>query len=170
MLNEYFELAVELVFKHEGTLDKFVGDEIMALWGAPVQHNDDPMRAVIAGIEMQQMLVEFNRMREAEGAVPIRIGVGISTGQVVAGYLGSSRTMEYSVIGDTVNIASRLCDLAKPGEVIISESTFHRVRDYFDVTALPATHVKGKREPLRIFNVLGKRGGWTDEITKPGLA
>lgn len=170
MLNEYFELAVELVFKHEGTLDKFVGDEIMALWGAPVQHSDDPVRAVLAGIEMQQMLVEFNRMREAEGTDPIRIGVGVSTGQVVAGYLGSSRTMEYSVIGDTVNVASRLCSSAKPGEVIISESTFHRVRDYFDVTALPATHVKGKREPLRIFNVLGKRGGWTDEITKPGLA
>jgi adenylate cyclase len=119
---------------------------------------------------MQQMLVDFNQMREAEGADPIRIGIGISTGSVVAGYLGSSHTMEYSVIGDTVNIAARLCQLAKPGEVIISESTFHRVRDYFDVTALPPTHVKGKREPLRIFNVLGLRGPWTDEITKPGMS
>jgi adenylate cyclase len=170
MLNEYFELAVDVVFKHEGTLDKFMGDEIMSIWGAPVQHNDDPVRAVTAGIEMQQMLVDFNQMREAEGADPIRIGIGISTGSVVAGYLGSSHTMEYSVIGDTVNIAARLCQLAKPGEVIISESTFHRVRDYFDVTALPPTHVKGKREPLRIFNVLGLRGPWTDEITKPGMS
>lgn len=169
MLNEYFELAVDVVFKYEGTLDKFVGDEIMALWGAPVQHDDDTLRAVRSGVELQQMLVEFNRTRVAEGADPIRIGVGICTGPVVAGYIGSSRTMEYSVIGDTVNTASRLCSLAKPGEIIISESTFQRIKDQFEVTALPASHVKGKRDPLRIYSVLGLHQGWTDEITKPGL-
>lgn len=169
MLNEYFELAVDVVFKYEGTLDKFVGDEVMALWGAPVQHNDDPVRAVTAGIEMQQMLVDFNTMREAEGTDPIHIGVGICTGPVVAGYIGSSRTMEYSVIGDTVNVASRLCSMAKPGEVIIAESTYYRVREFFDVATLPPAHAKGKREPLKIFNVLGLRGGMTDEITKPGV-
>jgi adenylate cyclase len=166
MLNEYFELAVDVVFKYEGTLDKFVGDEIMAIWGAPVQHHDDPIRAVTAAIEMQQMLVEFNQMRQAEGADPIRIGVGICTGQVVAGYIGSSRTMEYSVIGDTVNVASRLCSMAKPGEVIIAESTYRRVRDFFDVALLPPTPVKGKREPLRVFSVLARRSGLSDEITK----
>jgi adenylate cyclase len=169
MLNEYFELAVDVVFKYEGTLDKFVGDEVMAIWGAPVQHGDDPIRAVTAGIELQQMLVEFNKMREAEGTDPIRIGVGICTGRVVAGYIGSSRTMEYSVIGDTVNVASRLCSMAKQGEVIIAESTFRRVREAFDVTVLPPTPVKGKREPLRIFNVLGLRSGLSDEITTPGI-
>jgi adenylate cyclase len=169
MLNEYFELAVDVVFKYEGTLDKFVGDEIMAIWGAPVQHVDDPIRAVRAGVDLQLMLVDFNRTRVSEGADPIRIGVGICTGPVVAGYIGSSRTMEYSVIGDTVNTASRLCSLAKAGEVIVSETTFHRVREHFEVAALPATAVKGKRDALRIFNVLGLRQGWTEEVTKPGV-
>lgn len=169
MLNEYFELAVDVVFKYEGTLDKFVGDEIMALWGAPVAHADDPIRAVRAGVELQQMLVEFNRTRVAEGAEPIRIGVGICSGKVVAGYIGSTRTMEYSVIGDTVNTASRLCSVAKAGEIIISESCFNKVKDQFEVTALPPTQVKGKRDPLHIFSVLGVNQGWTDEVTKPGL-
>jgi adenylate cyclase len=168
MLNEYFELAVDVVFKYEGTLDKFVGDEIMALWGAPVDHPDDPVRAVRAGVDLQKMLVEFNRTRIAEGADPIRIGIGICTGPVVAGYIGSSRTMEYSVIGDTVNVASRLCSLAKPGEIIISESTAARVREHFEIATLPPTAVKGKREPLKVFNVLGLRELWSDEITNTG--
>ncbi len=169
MLNEYFELAVDVVFEYEGTLDKFVGDEIMVIWGAPVHHADDPLRAVRAGVELQQMLVEFNRTRIAEGSDEIKIGVGICTGPVVAGYIGSSRTMEYSVIGDTVNVASRLCSLAKPGEIIISESTFGRVREQFEIAVLPPAQVKGKRDALRIFSVLGINQGWTDEITKPGL-
>ena len=169
MLNEYFELAVDVVFKYEGTLDKFVGDEIMAIWGAPVRHPDDPVRAVKAGVDLQAMLVDFNRTRVAEGSEPIRIGFGICTGPVVAGYIGSSRTMEYSVIGDTVNTASRLCSIAKAGEVIISESTFQKIREVFDVATLPPSAVKGKREPLRIFNVLGLRQGWGEEVTKPGL-
>lgn len=169
MLNEYFELAVDVVFKYEGTLDKFVGDEIMALWGAPMAHPDDPVRAVRAAVEMQQMLIEFNRTRMSEGSEPINVGVGVCTGQVVAGYIGSSRTMEYSVIGDTVNVANRLCSLAKAGEIIISESTYAKVREQFEVSALPPTQVKGKRDALRIFSVLGINQGWTDEITKPGL-
>ena len=168
MLNEYFELAVDVVFKYEGTLDKFVGDEIMAFWGAPVDHPDDPIRAVRAAVDLQKMLVEFNKTRVAEGADAIRIGVGICTGPVVAGYIGSTRTMEYSVIGDTVNVASRLCSLAKAGEIIVSETTAARVRDYFEIAALPPTPVKGKRDPLRVFSVLGLRGGWSDEITHTG--
>jgi len=169
MLNEYFELAVDVVFKFEGTLDKFVGDEIMAIWGAPVYHPDDPLRAVRAGVELQQMLVDFNRTRLAEGAEPINIGVGICTGPVVAGYIGSSRTMEYSVIGDIVNTASRLCSLAKAGQIIVSESTYQKVRGNFEVNVLPATQVKGKRDPLKIYNVLAVAQGFSDEITKPGV-
>jgi adenylate cyclase len=89
MLYEYFEMAVEIVFRHEGTVDKFVGDEIMVLWGAPVNHEDDPARAVRAALEIQSALVEFNQTREAEGQLPIHIGIGINTGDLVAGYIGS---------------------------------------------------------------------------------
>jgi adenylate cyclase len=124
MLNEYFEVMVEIAFKHEGTVDKFVGDEIMLLWGAPVIHPDDPSRAVRAAVDMQAALLEFNRTRESEELPPIHIGIGVNTGELVAGYIGSTRTMSYSVIGDSVNTAARLCSAAKAGQVIISESTY----------------------------------------------
>ena len=158
MLNEYFELMVEVIFKYEGTLDKFVGDEIMALFGAPVGHPDDPVRAVRTALEMLQILDEFNRTRQSEGEEPLRVGVGINSGQVVAGYLGSSKALEYTVIGDVVNIGSRLCSLAKAGEVIISESTYHRIKGQFEVQELPPTQVKGKSKPLKIYNVVRTPG------------
>ncbi len=168
MLNEYFELMVEIIFKYEGTLDKFVGDEIMALFGAPVSHPDDPIRAVRTAIEMLQVLEEFNRTRMAEGEEELKIGIGINTGEVVAGYLGSSKALEYTVIGDAVNTGSRLCSLAKAGEVIISENTFNRVKDHFEVAELPPTHVKGKSQPLKIFNVLRERAGsFSSDLTRP---
>jgi adenylate cyclase len=157
MLNEYFELMVEIIFKNEGTLDKFVGDEIMALFGSPVSHQDDAYRAVKTAIEMLHMLEEFNRTRVSEGEEPLRVGFGINTGDVVAGYLGSSKALEYTVIGDAVNIASRLCSMAKAGEIIISDNTFRQVRDYFEVAELPPTQVKGKAQPLKIYNVLRER-------------
>ncbi|MCA9600923.1 MAG: FHA domain-containing protein [Myxococcales bacterium] len=159
MLNEYFELMVEIIFRHEGTLDKFVGDEIMALFGSPVSHKDDAHRAVRTGLEMMHALSEFNRTRESEGEIPIQIGIGINSGEVVAGYLGSSRALEYTVIGDVVNTGARLCSLAKSGEVIISEATYARVKDRFDTQALPAAPVKGKAQPLKIYRVLRERPG-----------
>ncbi len=170
MLNEYFEMMIEIVFHNEGTLDKFIGDEIMVLYGAPTSRADDPVRAVRTALEMQAALIEFNRTRQAEGMVPILIGVGINTGEVVAGYMGSTRTMEYTAIGDTVNTGSRLCSIAKAGEIIVSESTWARVESQFEAVPLAPTKVKGKAAPLRIFNVTSVRRTFTDEITNPGAA
>jgi adenylate cyclase len=158
MLNEYFELMVEVIFKYEGTLDKFVGDEVMALFGAPVTHPDDAYRAVKVAVEQMRVLEEFNKMRVAEGEAPVRIGIGINSGEVVAGYLGSSRALEYTVIGDTVNIASRLCSRAEAGEIIISKNTYERVRDYFNVEELPPALVKGIAKPLVIYRVIDEKG------------
>ena len=167
MLNEYFERMVEIIFKYEGTLDKFVGDEIMALFGSPVSHPDDPLRAVKTALEMLQVLAEYNEEREAKGLNPVHIGIGINTGEVVAGYLGSSRALEYTVIGDAVNTGARLCSLAKAGEIIISEDTLSRVRDYVEVEELPPTQVKGKAKALKIYNVLREKTGFTSELTRP---
>jgi adenylate cyclase len=167
MLNEYFEVMVEIAFKHEGTVDKFVGDEIMVLWGAPVIHDDDPSRAVRAAVEMQAALVEFNRMRESEGQGPIHIGIGLNTGELVAGYIGSTRTMSYSVIGDTVNTAARLCSAAKAGQIIISENTYALIKDDFDTVQLEAVQAKGKSKPLTIYNVLGVKQTTADDLTRP---
>ncbi|MBK8169392.1 MAG: FHA domain-containing protein [Sandaracinaceae bacterium] len=169
MLNEYFELMVEIIFKYEGTLDKFVGDEIMALFGAPVAHSDDAYRAVKVALEMLHVLAQFNEERMAVGKVPLHIGIGINCGEVVAGYLGSSRALEYTVIGDVVNTGARLCSFAQAGEIIVSEHVYERVKDYFEVIALPPTQVKGKADALKIYNVVGeKRDSAGDERTRPG--
>src|SRR5262249_13653303 len=111
MLNEYFEVMVDVLFKFDGTLDKFVGDEIMALFGAPVALPDAPTTAVLCALEMLRALNDFNRTRSSERQEPIRIGIGVNTGQVVTGAIGSSRALQYTAIGDAVNTASRLCNL-----------------------------------------------------------
>jgi adenylate cyclase len=157
MLNEYFEQMVELVFKYEGTLDKFVGDAIMALFGAPVVHADDAYRAVKVAVEQMQALEAWNLVRIAEGEEPIHIGIGINTGEVIAGYLGSSKALEYTVIGDVVNVASRLCSRAKAGEIIISPETYERVKDHFIVDELAPVELKGKSKPLQIYRVVRER-------------
>jgi len=157
MLNEYFEQMVDIVFKYEGTLDKFVGDEIMALFGAPVAHPDDAYRAVKVAVEQQQALEEWNRTREDKGEPPIHIGIGINTGNVVAGYLGSSKALEYTVIGDVVNTASRLCSVAQAGEIIISRSTYDAVQEYFDTHEMSPTLVKNKAQALHVYKVIGEK-------------
>jgi adenylate cyclase len=157
MLNEYFEQMVEIIFKHEGTLDKFVGDEIMALFGSPVSHPDDAYRAVKVAVEQLQALEEWNRVRVADGEPAIRIGIGINSGSVVAGYLGSSKALEYTVIGDVVNTASRLCSVAQAGQIIISRSTYELVKDYFMTEELSPTQVKGKAQALQVYKVLGEK-------------
>jgi adenylate cyclase len=168
MLNEYFELMVEIIFQYEGTLDKFVGDEIMALYGAPVAHGDDAYRAVQTALDMMRVLGEWNAKRQAQGFEPLKIGIGINCGEVVAGYLGSSKALEYTIIGDVVNTGARLCSIAKAGEIIISEHVYARVKDRFEVIELPPTAVKGKSQPLKIYNVVGaKRAPVFDDKTRP---
>jgi adenylate cyclase len=157
MLNEYFELMVETVFKYEGTLDKFMGDGIMALWGAPVTHPDDPALSVQCALEQMYSLGEFNRNRLGRGLPPVGIGIGIHTGPLVAGYIGSSKALSYTVVGDTVNTSARLCGIADSGQIIVSEMTYERLGPRFECQELPPAHVKNKENALRIFNVTRER-------------
>lgn len=159
MLNEYFEQMVEIIFRYEGTLDKFVGDEIMALYGSPVTHADDPIRAVRTALDMLEVLGHWNVERQRRGKVPVQIGIGINTGEVVAGYLGSSKALEYTVIGDSVNTGSRLCSAAKAGQILVSEDTEKRLGGLFDLQEQPPMTLKGKMKPLRIYAVIGEKGG-----------
>ena len=158
-LNEYFEVMVEVLFKYHGTLDKFVGDEIIGLFGAPIFIEDSPFKAVACALEMMQVLNEFNRTRASENMPPIRIGVGINTGPVIFGAIGSSKALQYTAIGDAMNVASRLVGLAKPGETIISEGTFQSVSDRIEAIALPPVKVKGKAEEQKVFRVTGLKPG-----------
>ena len=155
LLNELFEIMVEIAFSYEGTVDKFVGDMIMIVWGAPVAHSDDARRAVQAALDMQAALDRYNTARKH----PIRIGIGINTDQLVAGYIGSTRTMSYSVIGDAVNIASRLCSAAGPGQILISENTYRKIRKHFDTIEIDSVNAKGKSTPIKVFSVLNSKLG-----------
>ena len=154
MLNDYFERMVEIVFRHEGTLDKFVGDEIMALFGAPVSAPDDAVRAVRTALDMLDELKRFNAERLAATKVTFEIGIGINTGDVVAGYIGSSKAMQYTVIGSPVNLAARLCSAANGMQVLITENTWNIVRDRFEVRELSSIQPKGIAHPVRVFEVL----------------
>lgn len=158
MLNEYFELMVEAAFRYEGTVDKFVGDLIMVVWGAPVAHADDPVRAVRTALDMQRGLEDYNITRRIRGQPEIKIGIGINTGELVAGYIGSTQTMSYSVIGDEVNTASRLCSVAGAGDILISEKTLSQVQVHFVVTDLAPVQVKGKAKPVKVYQVVCERG------------
>ena len=156
-LNEYFEVMVDVLFRHGGTLDKYVGDEIIGLFGAPVDLMDAPLRSVRCALDMMRALEEFNRLRVDQGREKVSIGIGVNTGSVIAGAIGSSRTLQYTVIGDAVNIAARLCSLAKPGEIIISESTLELAGPHILVEPRKPVQVKGKREALPIYAVQGIR-------------
>jgi len=153
LLNDYFELMVETIFKYEGTLDKFMGDGIMAFWGAPAFHPDDAVRSVQCALDQMEVLGKFNRKRVEGGHPPLAVGMGLHTGPLVAGYVGSSKAMSYTVIGDTANTSARLCGIALAGQVIVSELTLAKLGPRFEVEELPPAHLKGKEKPLRIFNV-----------------
>ncbi|APS00909.1 adenylate/guanylate cyclase domain-containing protein [Pajaroellobacter abortibovis] len=157
ILNEYFEQMVEIIFKYEGTLDKFMGDGILAFWGAPVAHPDDAERAVLCALEQMEFLKRFNAKRTLAHQCPLEIGISIHTGPLVAGYIGSSKALSYTIIGDTVNTCARLCSLAAGGEIIITEQTLARIGDQFEVEALPLVALKGKEHLSQSFRIKGKK-------------
>jgi adenylate cyclase len=129
---------------------------------------DAPLHAVHCAVDMQKALREFNRTRVAEGLDPIKIGIGINTGRVITGAIGSSRTLQYTAIGDAVNTASRLCSVAKPGEIILSEATMRRVAGHVDLVTLPPVRLRGKEMEQQIYNVIGMKGDeWRAERTRP---
>ena len=149
LMNEYFERVSNIIFAHDGTLDKYIGDAVMALWGAPLGTEDDEVLAVKAAYEMQLAVREFNRERVAAGHEPIGVGIGIATAQVIAGYVGSSRTMSYTVFGRGVNLAARLCSAAKAGEVVLAPSTYETVQDLVVADEMDEMRLKGMADPVR---------------------
>jgi adenylate cyclase len=156
-LNEYFEVMVDVLFQFQGTLDKFVGDEIIGLFGAPIPIDDGPFKAVACALSMLQGLAEFNRTRASENLPPIKIGIGINTGNVITGAIGSTRALQYTAIGDAMNVASRLVNVAGAGEVIISENTYRHVAERVEADALPPVRVKGKADELKVYRVTALR-------------
>jgi adenylate cyclase len=155
-LNEYFSRMVEIVFRHKGTVDKFVGDMVMALFGAPLDDPGHAEHAVTAAIDMVKELGELNRKWASEGRAQLDIGVGINSGEMIAGNIGSSSIMSYTVIGDNVNLGSRLESLNKDYKtrVIISDATRQRLPGNYEIRSLGDVVVKGKTRPVAIFEVV----------------
>lgn len=158
-LNEYMTAMVDCVNATNGVVDKYIGDAIMAVWGTPVSYGNDTENAVNGALMMRTALMKFNANRGGEGKPIIRIGCGINTGPVLAGQIGSSSRMEYTVIGDAVNLASRVEALNKPfgTDVLITSDAYALVKNIFAVEAMKKIKVKGKTEPQQIYAVLGRK-------------
>ncbi|MBD2493600.1 GAF domain-containing protein [Nostoc sp. FACHB-280] len=159
MLNEYFESMVEAVFKHKGTLDKYIGDAIMAVFGSPLPLEEHAWMAVQTSIEMRHRLHEFNQRRYAANKPRINIGIGINSDTVISGNIGSSKRMEFTAIGDGVNLGSRLESVSKQYgcDIILSDNTFKPCQEYIWARELDYIRVKGRNEPVSIYELVGLR-------------
>lgn len=153
LLSEYFTEMVECVFRHGGTLDKFIGDAVMAQWGAPIGESDDCDRAMQAALDMMQELDRLNARWTVAGRPTVEIGIGLNVGEVFAGNIGSDRRLEYTVIGDPVNVSSRLCGAAEKGEILLSEEFRSALGSPPPLEPLPPMEFKGKSQALPVFRV-----------------
>ncbi len=172
LLNAYFETMVEAVFTYEGTLDKFIGDAIMAVYGAPLPLQNHAWAAVQSALDMRHRLAIFNAERLQQHHPAVRIGIGISSGEVVSGNIGSQRKMEYTVIGDGVNLSSRLEGVTKQYgcDIVLSEHTYDLCEDLIWVRELDKTRVKGKNEPVSIYELIDFKKNPLDQTAQDFLA
>ena len=153
-LNEHFSAMIDIVFKHNGTLDKIVGDQLMIVFGAPIAHQDDTERAISTAQEMQKMIKHINKDRTKRKEESVHIGIGINKGPAVSGNIGSRDRMDYTIIGDAVNLGARLCSAAGPDEILISKTVYSAVKDKFSCKELEPINVKGKKEKIAVYRVL----------------
>jgi adenylate cyclase len=157
-LNEYLTPMTDILIRHEGTLDKYMGDAIMAFWGAPIEQKDHAKRACVTAVEMCEKLAELKVKWRAEGKPEIDIGIGLNSGLMRVGFMGSARMRNYTLLGDNVNLGSRLEGTNKNygTHIIVSETTFKAAADAIHGRWLDAVRVKGKKEPVNIYEVIGK--------------
>ncbi|MGD0922500.1 MAG: adenylate/guanylate cyclase domain-containing protein [Terriglobia bacterium] len=155
LLNTYFPRLINVIFRHQGMVDKFIGDSILAVFGVPVPREDDALRAVRAALEMRKELGAINRERAPKGQMTIEIGIGITSGTVISGNIGSERRMDYTVIGDPVNLAARLEGLTKEVQrrILVNERVQAAIGQEIPCEALGLFTVKGKREKVPVFAV-----------------
>ncbi len=163
ILNEYLDLGTQAVFAYEGTLDKFIGDGIMSIFGAPIEHPDHALRAIKAALRMREGAAGLAARLQERYGKSVRFGIGINSGPAVIGNIGSQERLDYTAIGDTVNLAARLESNAKPGWILISKNTYERVKEQVRVAPLDPIKVKGKENLVEIFQVEGLMEGTATE-------
>lgn len=156
-LSNFFGAAVEAIFSQGGTLDKFIGDAVMAFFGAPIAQEDHAIRAVRAGLAMQKLIGDWNTERQSQDLPAVKIRVGINSGPAVVGNVGTEKRVDYTVLGTSVNIASRLeSGVAKPGDLVISQATYELVRDFFETKPLGEFPLKGLQQKMPVYSVRGE--------------
>ena len=157
MINEAFDLMSRAVFRYEGTIAQLQGDAMLAFFGAPIAHEDDPERAILAALDMVAATEEFAAELMAARGIDFRIRAGINSGPVMVGNVGSDLRFEYTALGDAVNVAARMQTAAQPGTIVITEMTRRLTGDTFDLDDLGEIEVKGKAEPIHAYRVIGRK-------------
>jgi adenylate cyclase len=167
LLNDYFTIMVDCITREQGMLDKFIGDAIMAAFGVPIAHDDDEDRAMRAAISMLTDLDAWNHERAAKGQLPVDMGIGLNTDSIVSGNIGSPKRMDYTLIGDGVNLASRLESACKQysAKILISEYTYRKLRGTYRIRDIDEVIVKGKTAPVGVYEVLD----YHSDVTFPNL-
>ena len=153
MLNDHFNVMTEIILKNKGMVDKFIGDAIMAVWGAPLFMESQAFRAIKASLEMQQAQKELEKKYAKQG-LSFQMGIGINTGEAIIGNVGSDLKMDYTIMGDMVNTAARICSAAKPNQVLISENTYRESRKSIRSVKLNPIDAKNKSHPVQVYEVL----------------
>src|SRR5436190_13228429 len=157
VVNEAFDLMSRAVFRYEGTIAQLQGDAMLAFFGAPVAHEDDPERAIFAALDMLEATAEFAAQLKSTHGIDFRIRAGINSGPVMVGNVGSDLRYEYTALGDAVNVAARMQTAAQPGTVLVTEMTRRLTGDTFELEDLGEIEVKGKAEPIHVYRVLGRK-------------
>lgn len=153
LLNRFFSLMSQVIERYGGVIDKFMGDAVMALFGAPVRRPDDLLRALACAVEMQQTMADLNRHSEARGEPRLYAGIALSAGEVMAGSFGSNLYREYTVIGDPVNLAARIESYTLRGQVLLSEQTYEAARSHIEIGAVNEVLVKGRSTPVKLYEL-----------------
>lgn len=154
ILNAYFSCMIDVIYKYEGTLDKFMGDGIMCIFGAPIEQPDHALRAARTALAMKKALDDFNKQQVMDERPTLEVGIGINTGDAVVGNVGSEKRLEYTAIGDNVNLAARLQSIATGGQILISESTYNAINSLSTVNKLSPVKVKGKVGDIQIYELV----------------
>jgi adenylate cyclase len=159
MLDHYYDRVTELVLAMRGTLMKYVGDEVFAVWGAPIPSEDHPVQALACAIAIQRLTPELNRELLDRGAPEVSFGIGLNTGEAVAAHFGGGRRRQYDVVGDTVNVGARLCSIAGRGEIILSDQVLSRIPDPPLVEPVGPVELKGVSRELRLWRLVAPDSG-----------
>lgn len=164
VLNRYFTLVTEIIFRFEGTIDKFIGDAVMSVFGSPIRTSIHLDQGIKAAVAIKLAVQDVNQARRMQGFPPLQMGIGINSGEVIVGNMGSQSRMEYTAVGDAVNVASRLTDLAKAGDILVSEDIYRSIRNNVVAEERPGVAIKGMDKPVTVYNIIGLKGAWDEEV------